>query len=132
MMYVFDACSILNLIKRACMKPFLNGVTLDLAFYECLNAIWREHVLLGKLDADTALEYVGLITDTFKVLHVVSFGNLGGEVYKLAVEEEITVYDAAYLLEAMRGGCILVTDDEKLEEVSRRYVKVVRSSSFCH
>ena len=38
-MYLFDASSILNLIKRGLVTPLADGLTLDLALYECLNAI---------------------------------------------------------------------------------------------
>ncbi|RLI23302.1 DNA-binding protein, partial [Candidatus Bathyarchaeota archaeon] len=36
--YLFDSSSIVNLIKKGSIKPFAKGVTISLAFYECLNA----------------------------------------------------------------------------------------------
>jgi len=47
--YLLDVSSIVNLIKKGMVKPFANGVTIDLALYETLNAVWKEYKLLGKL-----------------------------------------------------------------------------------
>jgi len=30
-------------------KPLINVTTLDLAVYEALNAVWKEHVLLKRI-----------------------------------------------------------------------------------
>jgi predicted nucleic acid-binding protein len=48
--YLFDASAIVNIVKREYLKPFIKGVTLDLAVYEFLNAILKEYLLLRRLD----------------------------------------------------------------------------------
>jgi len=53
-MYLFDASVIINLVKRAYLKPFSNGVTLDLAIYESINVVCKEYSLLHRLDDETA------------------------------------------------------------------------------
>ncbi|MGC8696776.1 MAG: type II toxin-antitoxin system VapC family toxin, partial [Conexivisphaera sp.] len=50
------------------------------------------------------------------------------DVFKLASEEGLTVYDASYLLLAMRKRSILVTDDAELRDKASKYVKVTSSS----
>lgn len=47
-MYLFYSSAIINLVKRGYLKPLSKGVTLDLAIYECLSAVWKEHFLLGR------------------------------------------------------------------------------------
>jgi predicted nucleic acid-binding protein len=47
--YLFDASTIVNLIKKGSMKAFIKGSPLNLALYETTNAIWKEHKF-GKID----------------------------------------------------------------------------------
>ena len=126
-MFLFDASSVINLVKKGVVEPFTEGATLDLALYESLNAIWKEHRLLNKMDRDTALMFSGVIRDVFKVIKVLSIRGLEEAVLELASEEGITVYDASYLAIAMRHGLVLVTDDKKLRDRASRHVKVLSS-----
>ncbi len=128
MRYVFDASSIVNLIKRGRTKIFAEGITLDLALYESINAIWKECVLLKRIDIDTAQKFVEIINKVFKVIKLVSITGLEEEVFTLALKESITVYDASYMYVAMRDNLILVTDDQKLRSKASRYVKAIPSS----
>jgi len=45
--------------------------------------------------------------------------------FELAVNEGITVYDAAYLYYAAENGLALVTNDRRLRERARQYVKAM-------
>ena len=47
-MYVFDASAIVNLIKKDSVSLASKGLTLDLAIYKCLSAIWKD-LLRSKL-----------------------------------------------------------------------------------
>jgi hypothetical protein len=38
-MYLLDAGSIVNLVKKCCLKPLAEEATLDLAIYGALNAV---------------------------------------------------------------------------------------------
>jgi len=58
------------------VKPFAHGSTLDLVFYESLNVIWKEYVLLKRIDVDTTLEFLDLIGKVFKVANVQSVSGL--------------------------------------------------------
>jgi predicted nucleic acid-binding protein len=59
--YLFDAGAIVNLVKKGCLKPLAEGATLDLAIYEALNAVWKEHYLLRRLDEETAKKLLGVM-----------------------------------------------------------------------
>lgn len=127
-MYVFDASSILNLTKRGLAKIFMNGLTLNLAYYESLNAIWKEFVQLKRIDEETALEYVRVLDMVFEALEKEDIEGYEMDVFKLASKEKLTVYDASYLFLAIRRRSILVTDDGELQDKASKYVKVMSSA----
>ncbi|MFZ8849141.1 MAG: type II toxin-antitoxin system VapC family toxin [Thermoproteota archaeon] len=127
--YLFDASAIVNLIKKGFMKAFIKGFSLNLALYETMNAIWKEHKF-GKIDEETALEYIEVLTMAFKLFEILSIGAYEKEVLKLAVKEELTIYDASYLFLAIKNKLILVTDDEKLKNKSLKYIKVLNSKDL--
>jgi len=129
-MYLFDASSIVNLIKKGIVKPFADGVTLDLALYESLNAVWKEYRLLKRFNKETALMFIDIIGSIFSVVKVLSVRGLENEVFNLAYKEELTIYDASYLYTAMENKCTLVTDDQKLKGKALKYVKVITSSEL--
>ncbi len=129
-MYVFDASSIVNLIKKGIVKPFADGITIDLALYESLNAVWMEYQLLKRLDRDTALLFLDVIGNVFNVIKVLPIRGLEKEIFDLASKEDLTVYDTSYLYVAMRNKFTLVTDDQRLRSRASKYVKVITSSEL--
>ncbi len=130
MRYVFDASALVNLAKRGCLKVLIDGVTLDLAAYETLNSVWKEEALLGRIDRETAKSFVRVLSLAFRGVRVTGIASHEAEVYRLASEEKITVYDAAYLWLAVRENLVLVTDDKKLREKAGKYVEAVPSSTL--
>ncbi len=129
-MYLFDASAIVNLVKKGVIRPLADGVTLDLAFYEAINAVWKEHRLLRKLDKDVALAFVGVVGRVFEVMKVLSIKGLERGVFELAIREGLTTYDAAYAYVAMKNGFTLVTDDSALRKRISKYLKTISSSEF--
>ena len=128
--YLFDASSIMNLIKKGLIRPLANGVTMDLALYESLNAVWKENRLLKRIGEDTALEYTNIISEIFKVVEVWSIKGLEEEVLNLAFKENLTVYDASYLYMAIKGGFTLVTDDQNLKNKALKHIAVITTESL--
>ena len=124
-----DASAIVNLIKRGALKPLIDGVTLDLAVYESLNAVWKEHKVLGRIDLVTAKELVELLKGVFDSVPLESAKGYEAEVFELASKKSLTAYDAAYLYIAMRDGLTLVSDDEELLSKASRYIKALRTTS---
>ncbi len=129
-MYLFDASAIINLIKKGKAKIFAYGVTLDLALYESLNAIWKEFNLLKRIDKETAVEYIDALLMAFKAMKKVSIEDSEMEIFELAYNENITVYDASYLYSAIKYNLILITDDRKLMNVASKYVKTMNSNDI--
>lgn len=129
-MYLFDATSIVNLIKKGTVKPFSNGATINLALYESLNAIWKEYQLLKRLDENTALLFLDVISSIFNVIKLMSIKGVERKIFNLASKENLTVYDASYLYVAMENKFTLVTDDQKLRSKASKYIKVISSSEL--
>ena len=119
-MYLFDSSAVINLVKRGIVEPFAEAVTLELALYECVNAVWKEHRLLKRIDRETV----------FRVVGRVSIAGSEEGVFKLAAGEGITVYDASYVYAAMKDGLTLVTDDHALADKASKYVGVTSSSEL--
>jgi len=128
--YLFDASSIVNLVKRGITKVFEHGLTIDLAYYESLNAVWKEYSILKKIDRETALKYVEVLSTVFQAIETTSILGYEPEVFELALRENLTVYDASYLHIAIREKLILVTDDSKLKQHVVNYVKALSTAEF--
>ena len=50
----------------------------------------------------TALEYIEVLTMTFKLFEILSGNGYEKEIFKLAAKEELTIYDASYLFLAIK------------------------------
>ncbi len=124
-MYLFDASSVVNIVKRNLPTLLADGITLDLALYESLNAIWKEHTLLKKIDEDTALAFIRTLKNVFNVIRTLSVAGLEEEVFLFASEDCSTVYDASYVFIAKKERLILVTDDQDLREKASKSLRVM-------
>jgi Predicted nucleic acid-binding protein, contains PIN domain len=129
-LYLFDANAIIALAKRGCTGPLAYGVTLDLAVYETTQAVWKEYSLIKGsplyLDREAASKLLNVLREVFdNVIRLASIRGREANVFELAVNEGITVYDAAYLYYAAENGLTLVTNDRRLRERARQYVKAM-------
>jgi len=130
-----DASSIGVLLGRMKEKAveFLEGtVTLDLALYELGNFIWKECVLKRIISRKEALER---IEDLVKILGLMDLEKLEkedvGSTMILAVDLDLTFYDASYLYIAKSRNMILITEDKELLEKAKRIgVKAVRVEEY--
>jgi len=129
-MYLFDASSIVNLVKKGVVKFFSIGSTIDLALYESINAVWKEYKLLKRFDKNTALEFIKILDDIFNIIDTFSIKSLEKEVFEIASKEGLTIYDASYIAIAKKNNLILVTDDHVLMKKASNYVKTMNSSDF--
>ena len=129
-MYLFDASSIVNLVKRGILRVLGQGLTIDLARYEALNAVWKEYLLLKQIDRETMLEFTDILSKIFDIIRIENIQGNEREVIELAAREKLTIYDASYLLLAIKKNLILVTDDEKLKKKASKYVKVRKTQEI--
>ena len=123
MKYLFDASALLNLVRRLgeeSLKILEENYILTLTIYEVGNALWRETRLLRRLSIDEAEAIMRAIITLIKFMQVIEPQD-PIEVLRMSNEIETTFYDAAYVVTALRGGLILVTDDGRLAARMERY-----------
>ena len=123
MKYLFDASALLNLVRRLgeeSLKILEENYILMLTIYEVGNALWRETRLLRRLTIDEAEAIMRAIITLIKFMQVIEPQD-PIEVLRMSNEIETTFYDAAYVVTALRGGLILVTDDRRLAARMERY-----------
>lgn len=128
---LFDASSLLNLLVERGEKSIdlLRGNSvLDLTFYEAGNAIKTMYGQrkIGLEESGELIDIVAKLTPFLSVLPVTAMSLR--KTLELAAGESITFYDAAYVFAAEKRKLDLVTDDEKLAKVARKYVKVLKSN----
>ncbi len=128
MEFLFDASAIVNLIRKGDLRILSEGCTLDLALYESLNALWKEHFLLRRMDRDLLNECMGILLGIFEVIEVRTIDGLEERVLENAVKYGLTVYDSSYFTYARENGLALVTDDAKLAKRVEREVQVLSTS----
>lgn len=96
-------------------------ITLDIALPEALNAIWKHCLKIGDLTRSEALRATEDLLRVWKLLNIYSSRELAEEAFKLALEENITVYDALYIQLARSTRGSLATFDEKLSRIARKH-----------
>ena len=105
------------LLGRAMVDPLTSLLIPDLLYVECANVLWKYVRRLG-YPTNRAIQD---ITRLLRLpLEVRPTGELVEDALDVAIEFEITAYDACYVALARRLGVPLVTADERLV---RRFAK---------
>jgi len=102
--------------------------TMDLTVYEVGNSLWKLVFLLKSISLDDAVEIMEVLMDLVKrgFVKIVRFGELdASRIIRLAVAEELTFYDSAYITAAEKLSVAFVTEDKELGEKARKYVKIM-------
>ncbi len=100
----------------------INTATLDYAFVEALNAIWKARVkgMISESDAGRKLE---ALLNLEKALLIFKSSEHFDRGLQIALNEKITVYDALYIALAESNGVALYTGDSKQFSAAKKYVK---------
>ncbi|RLE48756.1 MAG: hypothetical protein DRJ31_06565 [Candidatus Methanomethylicota archaeon] len=138
MSYLFDSCALLNSIRLygKAMVRFIEEnrcCVLTLTYYEVGNALWKESYFLKRLSLDEAAEVLKLVDMLLSRLEIIDVFalRLGIETSTIAFQTGLTFYDASYLLVAKKRSMQLVSDDERLINVSKNVgVKCLRSGDL--
>jgi predicted nucleic acid-binding protein len=128
-MSLFDSSAIITLCGEKRINKLLEGWTLNLAFYELGNAVWKQVYIYKVIDTNEANIILDSLTEVFMKLKKPEKEN-SLEILKIAAKEGLTYYDAAYIQAAIENKLTLVTDDEQLYKASKKYVKAVTSDEF--
>ena len=128
-MRLFDSSAIINLCGERKLDRLEGCYTLSLAFYEVGNAVWKQVHLYKTLTMEEGGTVLDSLTEVLKTLKKVRVEKVL-EVLKIAVEEDLTYYDASNLQAAIENGFSLVTDDEKLYAAGKKYLETARSNEL--
>lgn len=128
-MNLFDSSAIINLCGEKKIDKLLDGWTLNLAFYELGNAVWKQVYVHKTITVNEANTLLDPLIEVFRKLRKPETED-ALETLKIAVKESLTYYDASYINAAMENGLTLVTDDVQLYKMSKKYVNTVTSDEL--
>ena len=130
--FLFDSNVIYKLIREtpdSALDKLMEGTTINLAYYELGNALWRECRFLKRISIEEAEKSLSLMYLMLARMQVAQVNcEKGNEILETAHKFNLTFYDSAYLVEAKRSSKILVTDDNKLVKAAENIGTETRSS----
>ena len=129
MTYLFDSSSIINLCSERKIERLLDGCTLNLAFYELGNAVWKQVYLHKTLTQEEGGIALAALTDAYGQMREL-FVEDASSILNIAVEEGLTYNDASYLHTAIKNEATLITDDRKLRTTASKYVETSTSEEL--
>jgi len=128
-MNLLDPSAIINLCGEKKIDKLLEGWTLNLAFYELGNAVWKQVHIHKTITSDEANTILSLLTEIFKKLKKPETEE-ALEILKIAIKESLTYCEASYIHAAVQNSLTLVTDDKQLYTISSKYIKTVTSDKL--
>ncbi|MGQ9469722.1 MAG: type II toxin-antitoxin system VapC family toxin [Nitrososphaerales archaeon] len=128
-MSLFDSSAIINLCGERKIDRLLEGWTLNLAFYELGNAVWKQVHIQKGMTMDEANMVLDSLIEIFRRMKKPKKED-ALKTLEIAIKESLTYYDAAYINAAIENSLTLVTDDEKLYKISKKYVKTAKSDEL--
>ena len=126
---LFDSSAIINLCGTKRVERLLDGWTLNLAIYELGNAVWKQVKIHKRITVEEAKLVLESLMEVFKRLKKPRVED-PLMTLKIAMKENLTYYDASYVSAALKNNLTLVTDDDKLYEAGKKYVKTMKSSEL--
>lgn len=131
---LFDASAFLNLVLKRGEGAFgliVDGSLLDLTLYEVGNTVWKLASLRKRLSIEEAEDLLALAEKLATRARMIAHSGLSfAEAIRIAVNENVTFYDAVYVEAARASGMVLVTDDGLLRRVASKYVEVKGSEEL--
>ncbi|NPA04992.1 MAG: type II toxin-antitoxin system VapC family toxin [Crenarchaeota archaeon] len=124
MSLLFDSCAVIEAVRRGVVEILFDQYIQPLTSYEVLNAVWKEHRLLGRLSREEAERLASYLLKLLGYMRVLAVRGLEKEFFRVAVELGVTVYDASYIVLARHYGLTLVTEDRRLARAARGVVEV--------
>ena len=129
MKLLFDPSSIINLCTERKIERLLDGCTLNLAFYELGNAVWKQVHLHKALTPEEGSEALAALTEVYDQMRELPVED-ASSILNIAIEEGLTYYDASYIHAAKKNEAMLVTDDRKLHTAATKYVETTTSEEL--
>ncbi|MEM2960923.1 MAG: type II toxin-antitoxin system VapC family toxin [Candidatus Bathyarchaeia archaeon] len=126
---LFDSSAIIVLCGEKKLDKLLDGWTINLAYYELGNAVWKQVNVYKKMTTSEARKVLDSIAEAFRRLKKPKDEDTL-ETLKIATEENLTFYDASYIQAATKKGFVLVTDDDKLLKIAKKYTEAITSQQL--
>ncbi len=103
-------------------------ITTDLAVYEVCNGLWKLATLLKTITMEDAADIAAILNElTAKnLIQTVSFDSIDfTTTLDIAQKNQLTFYDASYIVVAQNVKAILATEDQKLLKAASKSVKTL-------
>ena len=131
-MYVLDASVYAPLILQYGAKLIkrlreMKITTLDLAIYEACNVFWKQHTKAHKIDRNEAIVAckVSKALTRYIILYKITDLDIE-EAVKIAIDNNITFYDASYIALAKKLNTPIATEDKDIKSAAPNYnIKVL-------
>lgn len=136
MKYLLDSSAIiliLKWLKEKSIEALEGQATLNLAYYEINNVIWKQYMIEGSIDLKEAINMAREIAEILGIMNIEELKSAEeiGEAMKYAIEQKLTFYDASYLQKAKNKNYILITEDKELLKKSEKIgVKAITVKDF--
>lgn len=91
------------------------AATIELALKELANALWKK-VNRGEVEAEHVAE---ILLASRSIVKLIDQSPILGEALKIAIERNVTVYDALYIAAALRQHSSLATCDKRQAEAAK-------------
>ncbi|MBS7612226.1 type II toxin-antitoxin system VapC family toxin [Candidatus Bathyarchaeota archaeon] len=125
-MIVVDASALAAFImmeesSRKIVDYLKEGISVDHIIKEVGNTIWKAYIR-GYVTAEDAVKRFEILMETVgNVIELVSEVDLIREAMKIAMENNITLYDALYVALALKMRIPLLTMDKGQAETAKKY-----------
>ena len=126
---LFDSSAIIVLCGEKKLDKLLDGWTINLAYYELGNAVWKQVNIHKKITTNEAEKVLDSLMEAFKRLKKPKSED-ALETLKIATKENLTYYDASYIRTAIKNAFTLVTDDDKLLKTAKKYTEAITSQQL--
>jgi len=130
--YILDASVYVPLIATIGTRLLkiikeINFIILDLTIYETCNAFWKSWTKLHKISKEEAIKACRMAQFIANKLKLYHYEDLDFEkVIEIAIDNNITVYDAAYITLGLMLNIPIASEDEDIKQVAPKYnVKVI-------
>jgi len=127
-MRVFDTSSIYLTFKSRKINILKNAYVLTLSVYEFGNIFWKEIKILKAISEEEGLLVLKFFQKKIQEMKIVNPDFV--DVLKVALNLNISYYDASFVQAAKRFNVPLITEDKKLKRIASDIIEVYSLSEI--
>ncbi len=122
---LFDASSLIYLLKLGSLELLKDNYIQWLTVYEATNALWKEATLINSISLEEASNIVDVLCSVIDFMKMLSPHPYEREILTTASKLHMSVYDASYLVLANRNSLTLVTEDRELKRKAQNITRAL-------